>query len=412
MEVIRIDNLQRQVLTQPNRKQMVKIDLLNNKELVVSTLIGVVLDGNISISNKSAFRRNGSLSIAVHNSQLIPSPTSPIWFDKRVQISVGIENYLNKIIWFNLGKFAYTSCNIVENIEDTVINLELSDYMSFLDGTLGGRITTKVKMIDKNTKINQTIKGILTGLCDFSIENIILNGRDLVLPYRIEKQQGITVYELVKEISNLYMGYEIFFDTNGFFIFQKIRNAKNDEYIWNFDEIDYSISKNTNIDFTKVFNDIWIYGHTDNYGVQVIYHLTNRFVGDSQSKLDNIQNKQKGDICYIKDINKSYVYNGTQWEELGFNVIPDFSVQKIGLKSTIINDNKVYNVEQAKLNAEYQFFSQGRIAETVSLSCVPIFGLDVNKKIKVKGNDYLIDTIDIPLNYDGVMNITASKILY
>ena len=391
---------------------MVKIDLLNNKELVVSTLIGVVLDGNISISNKSAFRRNGSLSIAVHNSQLIHSPTSPIWFDKRIQISVGIENYLNKIIWFNLGKFAYTSCNIVENIEDTVINLELSDYMSFLDGTLGGRITTKVKMIDKNTKINQAIKGILTGLCDFSIENISLNGKDLVLPYRIEKQQGITIYELVKEISNLYMGYEIFFDTNGFFIFQKIRNTKNDEYIWNFDEIDYSISKNTNIDFTKVFNDIWIYGHTDNYGVQVIYHLTNRFVEDNQSKLNNIQNKQKGDICYIKDTNKSYVYDGAEWEDLGFNVIPDFSVQKIGLKSTIINDNKVYNTEQAKLNAEYQFFSQGRIAETISLSCVPIFGLDVNKKIKVKGNDYLIDTIDIPLSYDGVMNVTASKILY
>ena len=284
--------------------------------------------------------------------------------------------------------------------------------MSFLDGTLGGRITTKVKMIDKNTKINQAIKGILTGLCDFSIENISLNGKDLVLPYRIEKQQGITIYELVKEISNLYMGYEIFFDTNGFFIFQKIRNTKNDEYIWNFDEIDYSISKNTNIDFTKVFNDIWIYGHTDNYGVQVIYHLTNRFVEDNQSKLNNIQNKQKGDICYIKDTNKSYVYDGAEWEDLGFNVIPDFSVQKIGLKSTIINDNKVYNTEQAKLNAEYQFFSQGRIAETISLSCVPIFGLDVNKKIKVKGNDYLIDTIDIPLSYDGVMNVTASKILY
>lgn len=391
---------------------MVKIDLLNNKELVVSTLIGVVLDGNISISNKSAFRRNGSSSIAVHNSQFIPSPTSHIWFDKRIQISVGIESYFNKIIWFNLGKFAYTSCNIVENIEDTVINFELSDYMSFLDGTLGGRITTKVKMIDKNTKINQAIKGILTGLCDFSIENISLNGKDLVLPYRIEKQQGITVYELVKEISNLYMGYEIFFDTNGFFIFQKIRNAKNDEYIWDFDEIDYSISKNTNIDFTKVFNDIWIYGHTDNYGVQVIYHLTNKYVRDNKSELQNIQNRQKGDVCYIKNINKSYVYNGTQWEKLGFNVVPEFSVQKIGLKSTVINDNKVYNIDQAKLNAEYQFFSQGRLAETISLSCVPLFGLDVNKKIKVKGSDYLIDTIDIPLSYDGVMNITASKILY
>ena len=412
MGVSSIDNLQRQVLKQPNRKQIVKIDLLNNRELIVSTLIGVVIDGGISISNKSAFRRNGSLSLLVHNSQLTPSPTSPIWLDKRVSISVGIESYAYGVIWFNLGRFAYTGCNIVENIEDTVINLELSDYMSFLDGTLGGRTTTKIKMIDKDTKINQAIKGILTGLCDFSIENLSLNGRDLVLPYRIEKAQGITIYELVKEISNLYMGYEIFFDTNGFFIFQKIRNGKSDEYIWNFDEMDYSISKNTNIDFTKVFNDIWIYGHTDNYGVQIIYHLTNRFIEDTFFKLQNISNKQQGDICYIKDISKSFVFNGTQWEELGFNVLPEFSVQRIGLKSTVINDNKVYNIDQAKLNAEYQFFSQGRIAETISLSCVPIFGLDVNKKIKVKGNDYLIDTVDIPLNYDGVMNISASKILY
>lgn len=407
-----MDNIQRQVLQQPNRKQIVKLDLLNNKNVAMSSLIGVVLDGNIFVSNKSAFRRNGGLSIAVHNSQLIPSPTSPIWLDKRVSISVGIESYSHGIIWFNLGRLAYTSCNIIENIEDTVINLELSDYMSFLDGTLGGRTTTKIKMIDKDTKINQAVKGILTGLCDFSIENLSLNGKDLVLPYRIEKAQGITIYELVKEISNLYMGYEIFFDTNGFFIFQKIRNGKSDEYIWNFDEIDYSISKNTNIDFTKVFNDIWIYGHTDSYGVQIIYHLTNRFVENDKFKMSSITNKQKGDICYVRNINKSYVYNGTVWEKLGFNVVPEFSVQKIGLKSTVINDNKVYNIDQAKLNAEYQFFSQGRLTETISLSCVPLFGLDVNKKIKVKSSDYLIDTIDIPLSYDGVMNITASKILY
>jgi len=116
MGVSSIDNLQRQVLKQPNRKQIVKIDLLNNRELIVSTLIGVVIDGSISISNKSAFRRNGSLSLLVHNSQLIPSPTSLIWFDKRVQISIGIEDYANRTIWFNLGKFAYTSCNIIENI--------------------------------------------------------------------------------------------------------------------------------------------------------------------------------------------------------------------------------------------------------------------------------------------------------
>ena len=83
-------NEQLQVLKQKTRKQYVKLTLLNKYNVAIAEFIGVVVGGNVNISNKSAFRRSGSISVKVKN-QFIPSPTSYVWFDKRVKIEVGIQ---------------------------------------------------------------------------------------------------------------------------------------------------------------------------------------------------------------------------------------------------------------------------------------------------------------------------------
>lgn len=54
-------------------------------------------------------------------------------------------------------------------------------------------------------------------------------------------------------------------------------------------------------------------------------------------------------------------------------------------------------------------------AETVTISGVPIYRLDVNTRVSVKdvetniAGEYVIKKINIPLNYNGTMNITADK---
>ena len=54
-------------------------------------------------------------------------------------------------------------------------------------------------------------------------------------------------------------------------------------------------------------------------------------------------------------------------------------------------------------------------AESVSITSVPIYTLDVNKRIQVtdkKHNidgEYIVTKITIPLQYNGTMNISATK---
>lgn len=407
-----MDNRQLQALRQPTRQLETKLTLYDDKDNIVMIITGAVIGGNISVSNQSSYRRSGNIVVANTNDKFIPHQDSYVWFNKRLKIEIGILNYNNEIIWFNLGHFVYTQCNITDSIDSIIISLELADYMSLLDGSLGGQITSKIKIIEKNTPFNQAVSGILNGLCKYSIEKPVIKGKEAILPYRIEKDAGTTVYDLLKEINDLYLGYEMYFDLDGFFIFKKINNGKNDEYIWDFDEINFNINENKSIDFSSIKNDFWIYGYTDKYGVQTIVNYTNKYSRKDISDLANIQNKSKNDIAYIVNQDKSYIYNGANWIELDFNVVPLFNVENIGYKSEVYNDNAVVTQEQASLNLEYHIFKQGRFAENISFTCVPLFNLDVNKKIKLNNEDYLINTIEIPLSYDGEMSVTASKILY
>ena len=54
-------------------------------------------------------------------------------------------------------------------------------------------------------------------------------------------------------------------------------------------------------------------------------------------------------------------------------------------------------------------------SEAVSITSVPMYNLDVNKRIGIKDEEqgidgeYIISKLTIPLQYNGTMNITATK---
>lgn len=50
-------------------------------------------------------------------------------------------------------------------------------------------------------------------------------------------------------------------------------------------------------------------------------------------------------------------------------------------------------------------------AEGVSISCIPLYFLEPNTRIKLLGEDYLINSIQIPTSTEGTMQISASKII-
>ena len=112
------------------------------------------------------------------------------------------------------------------------------------------------------------------------------------------------------------------------------------------------------------------------------------------------------------------MWNGEDWELLDFNVVSQFNIENIGEKIFSYNDDNIFNDIQAKLRCEYELINQSNFAEEISFSCVPIYLLDVNNKIRIKDKDtgimgdYLVKNISQSLNFDGTMNIKATKIYY
>lgn len=407
------------ILRQPTRHLNIKIDLINENDIVVDSFEGVATSGRINLDGNSTYRRNGNLTMIFDKKyNLLPSPDSKIWLNKKMGVHIGLKDYFDEIVWFNMGRFAVDEVDLNFNSAEKTISCQLKDYSAFLDGTLGGTLSHKV-VIDEGTPIREALHSILTGLVKFSIEDIKIDGMDLTMPYTIEKGAGATAYDLIKEICEIYMGWDYRFDTQGYYIIEKIRDKENDPIIEMFDggDKDFTINSTVKINFKNIKNSVYVWGRQLDNGMQIQWVYKNRWGRQCYSDLNSLTDKQKGDICFIKDENKSYMWNGGAWELLDFNVIPEFNIESIGEKVHVYSDDKIFNDTQAKLRAEYELQNQSNFAETINFSIVPLYYLKPNDKIYIGINDkidgyYLIESIAVPLDISSSMSISARKLYY
>lgn len=407
------------VLRQPTRSLNIKIDLINENDIIVDSFEGIATEGTINLDGNSTYRRSGNMTMVFdkrHN--LLPKPDSKIWLNKRIGIHIGLKNYFDEIVWFNMGRFAIDEVDLNFNSAEKTMSCQLKDYMTFLDGTLGGILSHKT-VIEEGTPISVAIKSVLTGLVKISIEDIRIGDIDLTLPYTIEKEPNSTAYELIKEIIELYAGWDFFFNENGVLIVEKIRDKKNDPIIEVLDgsNKDFTLSTTPKFDFKNVKNSIWVWGRQLDDGTQVKWNYRNRWVRNHKVELNDLTDKQKGDICHIENENNSYMWNGSTWELLDFKVVPIFNIEKIGEKAWVFSDDKVFNEEQAKLRAEYELQQKSNMAETVSFSCVPLYYLQPNQKINLNidnliQGDFIINSVTVPLDIQSDMTVNCHKIYY
>lgn len=407
------------VLRQPTRNLNIKIDLINKNDIIVDSFEGIAIDGNINLDGNSTYRRSGNLTMVFDKKyNLLPSPSSKIWFNKRIGIWILLEDYFDNIVPFNMGRFAIDEVDLNFNSAEKTISCQCLDMMAFLDGTLSGKLSHKT-VIQEGTPISEAIKSVLTGLVKMSVEDIKIGDMDLTLPYTIEKEAGSTAYELIKELCEIYMGWDFYFNENGVLIVEKIRDKKGDPIIETFDgtKKDLTLNNNPKINFSNVHNSIWIWGRQLDDGTQIKWNYRNRWARKDKVELDNLTDKKNGDICFIENDNKSYVYNDSAWELLDFNVIPIFNVEQISEKIWNYSDDKIFNDNQVKLRAEYELEQKSNMAETISFSCVPIYYLQPQQKININiddeiQGDFLVDSVTVPLDIQSDMTINCHKIYY
>lgn len=437
------------------RDLRVKINVLNFNMQTVDEITGVVLDGSINVDATADIRRTCSLSLVVKDSTLELQPGGRIWVDKYFQVLI---DYLNKGDWINMGIYLVDAPSWSYDPGNSTLSLQGLDLMSKLTGQRNGYLEGIPTIIPQDSSIRDSMISTLVDLGGFN--NYVIEDNPQPVPYEIKIDQGGTVYDVLSELRDITPNYEMFFDVDGVFHYQKIPSGQNEaSYIQDDMWKQIVLSESTSVDFGEVKNVVEVYGMShdpSHYGEATVdgntYNVTMAGV-DSLTKgliygfkapsiVENPMLKinslsayslvnEDGTTAVIPQANKFYVvqYKGEEnFLFLGYqqpyaiakdeNPDSPFYINTIGeIRQVFYGDEyeNIWSNDLAQQRANYELWLHTRLNDSISLSVVPLYWLDVNILVDytrvntTETNQYIIKSIDTSLSPDGTQTINMVR---
>lgn len=437
------------------RDLRIKINILNFNMQTVDEITGVVLDGSINVDATADIRRTCSLSLVVKDSTLELQPGGRIWVDKYFQVFI---DYLNKGDWINMGIYLVDAPSWSYDPGNSTLSLQGLDLMSKLTGQRNGYLEGIPTIIPQASSIRDSMISTLVDLGGFN--NYVIEDNPQPVPYEIKIDQGGTVYDILSELRDITPNYEIFFDVDGVFHYQRIPSGQNEaSYIQDDMWKQIVLSESTSVDFGEVKNVVEVYGMShdpSHYGEATVdgntYNVTMAGV-DSLTKgliygfkapsiVENPMLKinslpayplvnEDGTTAVIPQANKFYVvqYKGEEnFLFLGYqqpyaiakdeNPDSPFYINTIGeIRQVFYGDEyeNIWSNDLAQQRANYELWLHTRLNDSISLSVVPLYWLDVNILVDytrvntTETNQYIIKSIDTSLSPDGSQTINMVR---
>lgn len=250
------------VAKQGHRELYSKFELLNFEYDIVDELSGVII-GEPSFTNdaNSDIRRTCSLQIHPTDATFDIAKGNKIWLDKYIRIYVGIKNDItNEIIYTKMGTYIVDAPTIDYSASSNTLSLNCLDLMAKLTGLRNGNLRGMSYIIPSGQNVREAMISTLqlAGFDKFVIEEC-----PIALPLNININSGGTVFGILSELKNVYPNYQIYFDVDGVFHYDKIPSGDNedvvvDDDLWNKTLISY----NKATDFSSLKNVIEVYGKT------------------------------------------------------------------------------------------------------------------------------------------------------
>lgn len=280
------------------------------------------------------------------------------------------------IFWFPMGIFIISNASVTNNNSGISISLKLDDKMSLLNGTNGGilmsaiihspkRETVNGDVVENFPKIRDIIKTLLIEFGQLNENQIVIEdipsrianvvrwtgkqnlyidyGRkivtfekiddpnykeftfnspigyentDFLYPGKLSSNLGETITSVLDKIKNTLGNFEYFFDIDGVFHFQGIKNylnegsaiddlgeAINEKYfintsggrsVYSFTDSSFVVSYGNNPQYNRIKNDLSVWGEITNNKDAIRYHL----VIDDLSKFAKSQTTENGKVVY------------------------------------------------------------------------------------------------------------------
>lgn len=331
--------------SQPIQTRYVRFELLNHQFQVIGELNGVATGGNISIDATTDVRRTGSIQMTIQKSTVNLGLGSPFWLDKYIRVFVGIESLMTgKIEWYNCGLFIIDTPTYEYNATANTISLSLLDLMAKLTGTRNGYVEHAPVTLKAGESIRQAFIATLemAGFKNYIISEPPAPG---LIPNDLEFGQGSTYYNILSGLRDIYPNYEMFFDTNGTFVYRPIPTGVSapvlvDDDIWK----NIMISENSNVNLNEVKNAIEVFGR-----IHEPTHLAT--AKDVTISGSTIKVSLPSLIAYTNDMvygfetDKAYTLNQPK---LYFNSLPSLSIlddNKVPIKLNTKADNEIFCVQ-------------------------------------------------------------------
>ena len=247
------------------------------------------VDGNSSMRRTCSFSM-----VVDKDTFNISELDSLISINKKIKLYTGYRNFIGgyehygEIVWFPLGTYVIVSPSISNSISGTTINITAKDKMCLMNGEVSGKLPAPVSLHEKFIRNeNDTTTIIPVSMYDIvreaiihlggedpakviindiplkakkvfryvgnkkiyfdqygnETEELVPGGRALVngdlagydwvdftYPGELVKQAGEPVTAILDAIKNVLGNYEYFYDVNGNFVFQEIKNYLNTSY--------------------------------------------------------------------------------------------------------------------------------------------------------------------------------------
>ena len=262
------------LLKQREKEIYVKIEVKDKDFKTLDEVSGVCTSFSYDISSDSGIRRSANLSVYIKEDKFNSSYASLFWIDKIIYISVGYKNMrTGEVAYYPVAHFFITENSLTYDAVTKELNVSLVDLMAMFTGERGGYLVgsaTKVlrygsKPVEEASesdvpiKIRNAIVDTVVQLGEWTKYRIDDVGYDI--PYDIEFGAGVTVFEIINELVNLYPAWEFFFDEEGTFICQEIPTCVSDSVILD-DSIlsDLIISEPYSNSFSNVYNITEVFG--------------------------------------------------------------------------------------------------------------------------------------------------------
>lgn len=449
------------------QSRYIKIELLNYQFQTVDSLEGICTSGSISIDANADIRRTGSITLVIKNGTFQVESGSQVWLDKYVRIWVGIASLrTGEIEYVNRGLFIIDAPTYKYDDSTNTLTLSLLDLMVKLTGMRNGYLPGVPVVLSAGENIRQAIIDTLAlgGFTKYVVEEAPIPG---TIPNDLEFSQGATVYDLLAGLRDIYPGYEIFFDVNGVFYYKPIPSGREepvlvDDTTWQ----NVVVSEQVVVDFQNVKNVIEVYGRTHDpahFSTKTTVSSTgaiNLTIADVNAYTDGMiygftLTNNPGYTTPTLQINSLATYpilmsdgttpakivaesgeiyfcvefKGTYWNWLGhlqaYGYAEDDNPQSpFYVNSTVgkirlpLFDGEYANCisdDLAQQRASFELFLHTNMNNSVTLSCVPVYWMDVNilteytTQVNQQTNQYLIKSITFGLGPSDSMTVNMIK---